>query len=726
VGTRGALAIFLSLASLGVALPSAGEEHAAGPPAPVPAALAKRIDQAIRAANERLLMALAARDPEAFDCRRVDWSWALGDAYARAGRAREARALAERLVVRACSDEQRLVTLYKARQWLPPADWEKLIAREAPLPRSAAVDEKLRRLDYDRRLERFYAAQKAGDAEAPQLFERVAAEVDRRRDAAAALAAAWLYYNGQRIGAAKDWFGRALQWRADSADARYGLALCAAKQGGYDEALQSASALPAGYPDRERLVQEAQLGKARAAHAAKRYDEAAALLREAGAQRPLPRYGRSLYGWNLLQLGDAEAAAAVFEQLHREQPDAESAQGRTLARQQRTQRMLEQKRFLAAARKDPELASSLGASGVAQLGASAAWRKKSGSEGTSRLRARLASLEGGIPLGASGDAFVRVDRVSLDSSALPANALVGSGGPGAYAFAPITEVEGIQPQLFARFERDTVWQLSLGLTPSGGPLAQHAFGRAERRAFTGWGLYDVAAFAEPVRESILSYAGLRDPYGGSAWGRVLRYGGEARALWLLPRSDWAVSAGARAATLRGESVADNDFVHADAGVGRNLGLRGFNYAVLGLETGFDRYRRNLSQFTLGQGGYYSPQRVLRGGVALNFLTEEQRGWIIRGRAAAGRVYRVQDDSPRFPLAPDGSSFAGSRDYGNDASIELSGIWQVAGQLQAGFVLGRSAAPQYNNTTGALVLRLLLEPRSALTSADLPARREATW
>ena len=729
--------IAASVASFAMAWPAAGQQP--------PRSFAERVDAAVRASDASALIALGRENPDAFGCARVGWAWALGEAYAKAKRPRDAQALAERLLEGSCTDDERLATLYKARGWIPAAEWATLVEREAPRPRSLEIDAKFRALQYDLRLAPFYAAQSAKDPQAARLFEALAGEVELRRDAGAALAAAWLYLNANDIPSANRWFGKALQWKPDAQDARYGLALCASREGRYADALKSARELPPGYPDRDRLMHDALLGDARSAYESKRYGDAAAELREARSLAPLPRYAQSLYGWSLLQAGDAEGAASVFEQLYREQPDEESAGGlvasvqrsgkgisslqalaateplASIFRREETRRMLDQKRFVSASRADAGLAPTLGSAGVPNASLATAVREKTGGEGTSQLRMRLSpSLEGGMPVGAASELFFRVDRVRLESGDLPANAQVGSGGPGPYAVAPVTEVDGVQPQLFLRMERESIWQLNLGLTPSDAPLQPHLFGRLERRAFAPWGLYDVAAFAEPVRESILSYVGWRDPYTGATWGRVLRYGAEARGLWLknLP---WAMGGSARWERLQGESVADNDHFHADASLGRNLGLRGFEYAALGVETRYDGYRRNLSPFTLGNGGYYSPQKALYGGVALNFQTEERRRWVVRGRWSAGRVSRVQDDAQFFPLAPDGRTFAGSRDYGNDTNVELSGIWQVSQRLQLGAVLARSRAPQYDSRTGALVLRVLFERRSAVTSADLPAR-----
>ena len=778
---------------------------------------AQRVRQAIETTDHAALIALAAEKRAAFGCDGIDWAWHLGEAYAKLNRASEAEALAEGLISSCADDNQRLATLYKARDWVAAAAWGRLIEREAREHRTPEVEKQYQRLRYGYRLGLFMTAQAQKEPDALNLFESIAGEVELDRDSGVALAGAWEYFNRSDLPRAQHWFERALEWKADAFDAHYGLALCALRDNRIGEADRHLRALPAEYAKRAELSRDVLVARARIAFDAKKYDEVIALLREAEtygplpryaiAQQawsllnrgdadaaaiferlhsenpdaestqglvhallararnahaagkfqesadllrraqsyaPLPRYGSAQYAWSLLDLGNAAGAAEIFERLYREQPDEEAAQGlvqsylragrdlssleplaqggplAAMIRQQDTQTKISRKQFLAARQSDPKLSESLGGAGTPRVGILAAVREKSGGEGTSRLRLTAApAVEGATAMGDAAELQVRVDRVVLDSGRLADNALVGSAGPGAYAVAPVTRVEGVQPRLFWRMEGDASWEANFGMTPSGGPLPEYAFGGIQRRSHTTWGQYDLAAFAEPVRESILSFVGLRDPYtGATSWGRVLRYGAEARGLWLtLP--DWVAGMHLRYEELSGHGVADNEHYVVDGGLGRNLGLRQFDYAVLGIEAGTHGYRRNLSQFTLGHGGYYSPQSVTRAGVAFNFLTSERQSWIASGRLSMGRAYRVQDEAPFFPLAPDGRTYPGSRDYGNDAMIELGAVWSVARQLQTGVLISRSVSPQYNNTIAGLLFRFLFEPRSTTVSTDLP-------
>ena len=110
------------------------------------------------------------------------------------------------------------------------------------------------------------------------------------------------------------------------------------------------------------------------------------------------------------------------------------------------------------------------------------------------------------------------------------------------------------------------------------------------------------------------------------------------------------------------------------------------------------------------------------GVAFDFMTEETKSWLVRGRMSTARVWKREDAAPLFPLAPDGRIYQGSRSIGYDASIRLSGVAQLSPRVQAGLAFGRGISPQFGDKLVMLELRILLEPRRGVVSADLPAVR----
>ena len=710
----------------------------------------ERVERAIASSDDVGLLQLAAENEKAFGCDRIDWAWALADAHARAGDAARAAAIAEDLVSRCTVDADRLATLYKARAWLPAAAWRSLLQREAPAARSPAIDEKYRRLVYDARAEHFGEARRVKDPVATELFAALAADIEAFRDPGTATAGGWLHLEASDTVQAAGWFAKALSWDPGATDARRGLALCALREKRFEDAIREAQALPQDTStSRSTLLQEALLGKAGDAYASARYTETLALLAEAAAHGQLPRHARAMQAWSWLHSGETVHAADAFATLYREAPDAESATGvlqshlragrdaelaelarsdplRTELRRHQARKSFDEKRFLAARSIEPETYSGRGAVATPQLTPYAAVRDKSGSSGLSQLRLGMYSIELGMPSGVAGEAYLRLDRVSLDSGPLPAKAPVGAALATDYTFGPVTHVTGMQPRFFWRHERDAAWQLDIGITPSGGAVAARPFGRVERQAYAAWGQYTFAGYVEPVRESILSYVGMRDPYSGAEWGRVLRHGLELRGLRLreLPLS---VSGRLRIERITGQGVADNSRIQIDAVAGRDLRLPGFDYAVLGLSAGAEHYQKNLGQFTLGHGGYFSPQRYVRAGLAFDFLTKEHRQWIVRGRVSAGRISKTLDAAPFFPLAPDSQCTAqpcvypSSHEHGTDAGVEASAVFRVSDRMQAGFMFSRSVSPQFTNNVAGVFIRLLWEPSGSALSVDLPSR-----
>jgi hypothetical protein len=221
-----------------------------------------------------------------------------------------------------------------------------------------------------------------------------------------------------------------------------------------------------------------------------------------------------------------------------------------------------------------------------------------------------------------------------------------------------------------------------------------------------------------VRESVLSYAGMRDPGGTGSWGRVFRHGVAVRGLW-LERSPWSIGARASAARLEGVRVADNTYLGADVSAGYDLRLAGFSYSSLSVNASWERYARNLSHFTVGHGGYFSPGRYRGIGAAFDFMTEENRAWMARGRASAARVDKREDAADYFPLAPDGRAYAGSRGVGNDLSLQLAAACALGRHVQVGVAIARGLSPQYRETQAMVQLRIVFEPRTRVASVDLP-------
>ena len=194
------------------------------------------------------------------------------------------------------------------------------------------------------------------------------------------------------------------------------------------------------------------------------------------------------------------------------------------------------------------------------------------------------------------------------------------------------------------FRRSRQWDLALGSTPLDfpranlvGDLTWHRQGE-DRHLRAG-------LVRHAVRESLLSYAGASDPASGRRWGGVTRGGLELA----FDRSlgGWGLYGEAGLYDLRGDGVRANRELKLQGGLFRDLIDRPERRLQLGANLLLRRFDHNLRHFTLGHGGYFSPQRY----AALTFpLTWDYRhaGLRLRLGAELGVQDYREDDSPVFP------------------------------------------------------------------------------
>jgi cellulose synthase operon protein C len=707
-----------------------------------------RARHAIDSGDAAGLIALAHEQPDAFGCGNIVFAWALAEAHAKLNQVAEAEATA-RALLECPNEDDRIATLYKARAWLPAGRWEQLVtmAQKSPhSPHSAQGEQKIRQMRYDYGLEQLVSASNAKEyGKATGLLAVLAPEIEARKDAATALLGAWSHYQLQQYDTAAAWFERALAWNAASDDARRGLALCAYQQKRYDAALTNVSAMSEHAEGRGDLMRDILIAQAQAAYTAHQYARSLELLATAKTQSNLPRHARLLTAWNHMELGQTDVAADEFSTLYREVPDRESAQGElaTLTRAGRdddlnqlaqseplaglvhdyqADRAFADKHFLKARALAPDRYASAGASAAPQITLFAATRSKSGDSGLSSMELQWwPALEAALSTGRMGELRLRVDRVTIDSGTLSNNAQVGRVPLGAagYAFAPTTKMQGLQPRLIWSDESTHQIQVEVGLTPSGGPVASAWTGRVDFRKRDAATYMELSAYRDSVRESMLSYVGLRDPYTGENWGRVLKSG--LQAITRVQMADgWSLNTQVQAESLSGEQVAHNSRAFGEIGAAYDFRLSGFDYAVVGADMNVDRYSKNLSHFTSGHGGYFSPQHYWRAGPFLDFRTAENRPWMMRGRVSAGRTGRTEDATPFFPLVPDGRMFNAVSGTGYAVDAEVGGVWRLSDTMQFGMQVSKRHSPQYSDYAILGFFRILFEPRKSVLSSDLPS------
>jgi tetratricopeptide (TPR) repeat protein len=188
--------------------------------------------------------------------------------------------------------------------------------------------------------------------------------------------------------------------------------------------------------------------------------------------------------------------------------------------------------------------------------------------------------------------------------------------------------------------------LMFGITPQGFPV--HNFtGGLRFRPLNG--PFTFMAQRDSVKDSILSYAGARDPGTGIVWGGVVSNTGTVQLKWdpspngRNSRVGMYISGGG--GFLQGRNVPDNWEAQGNAGVYGRI-VKGL---TLGVNAGGMHYDKNLRFFSLGQGGYFSPQEYGVASIPISYFARHRR-FEYRIRVSGGVQYISEDASLFYPTA----------------------------------------------------------------------------
>ncbi len=355
------------------------------------------------------------------------------------------------------------------------------------------------------------------------------------------------------------------------------------------------------------------------------------------------------------------------------------------------------------------------------LAVGAGARSKSGESGLSQLATTaLTVAELRAPEVWSSDLTASVQALQLDAGALARATPVGTfpTSPRNPRFAATTSLDAlIAPMLALRHEGWTSWRVELGSTPIGGPVSPLPTGRIELTQQTAHGEVRAEVRVQPIRESILSYTGIRDPYTGRAWGRVEDASAQVSTFQDLGH-DWGFNAHVLAGYLFGRNVEGNGHAGATLGLSRDLHFAGFRFASIGPRVSWEGYEQNLSHFTTGHGGYFSPEHIVEASLDVNFQTAEGRRALLAGHLGIGGQMNRQAAAPFFPQNSDGREYPGTSASSLVLSARLQAVLSLSDRWQLGANLELANSASYDDLAALIFLRFLLEPRSQVYRYDL--------
>ncbi|MBN8875582.1 MAG: BCSC C-terminal domain-containing protein [Rhodospirillales bacterium] len=190
-----------------------------------------------------------------------------------------------------------------------------------------------------------------------------------------------------------------------------------------------------------------------------------------------------------------------------------------------------------------------------------------------------------------------------------------------------------------------------------------------------------------VTDSLLSYAGTTDPSTGTKWGGVTRTRGHAQIEGSVQDANFYFGGGY--ALLEGTNVAQNHEYEFGAGGSYPIWRGQTDEVRLGVDVVYFAYDKNLRYFTLGQGGYFSPQSYFATLFPVRYTSKtDDLTWSIGG--ALGYQTYNEHSSPVFPNNPSLQSALVAQAASSSTTIQTS----FPSKSASGLVGGAEGSIQY--------------------------------
>ena len=338
---------------------------------------------------------------------------------------------------------------------------------------------------------------------------------------------------------------------------------------------------------------------------------------------------------------------------------------------------------------------------------------RSGHNGYDQLVRQEENLEASAAIGDNLRFVMAAKPVFLYSGAADGTATWRLGTAAAGAAFGSQSASGLagEAQLVGR-----TFGLMAGTSPQGFPVHNFTGGF---RLQPGGGPVTLLFSRDSVTDTMLSYAGVQDPSSGRVWGGVISNRFSAR----LNEGDAASGfyGGVGYEVLTGTGVADNKRIDGNVGTYWRVLNTPKGSLTVGASLFAMHYDKNLSYFTLGQGGYFSPQSYFLFSVPVTWEGKFDKKLTYKISGSLGSQHFSEDATPFFPinaaLQLNGNPYYAAQavtgaSYSLDArlSYRLTPNWLLSGILNANNTRNYSA-----QTIGVNVRYLFRQPQAAEVS-----------
>jgi tetratricopeptide (TPR) repeat protein len=260
--------------------------------------------------------------------------------------------------------------------------------------------------------------------------------------------------------------------------------------------------------------------------------------------------------------------------------------------------------------------------------------------------------------------------------------------------------------------------IALGYTPYEF-LVSNITGRFTWRP--GGGHFTLFGDRDSVKETQLSYAGLRDPgsatafFPGNIWGGVVSSGGGARIDLGNERSGFYLSADG--ADITGYHVLENRKYEGTMGAYFRVKVIP-RYGSLNVGATFFgmHYDHNELGLTYGQGGYFSPQSYFLAALPVSYTGHYKSDVHYSIAGSVGLQTFQSQSAPYYPLdrgteTDSGNpTFPSNSNTGLNYAVNSEGSYRIADHWYVGGFLSGNNTNNYNTVTGGFFVRYLFKPQ----------------
>lgn len=340
------------------------------------------------------------------------------------------------------------------------------------------------------------------------------------------------------------------------------------------------------------------------------------------------------------------------------------------------------------------------------------YSRNSGTGGISDFTAHTTMLQAEHPF-ADGRGFFRLDQVDVSAGTFTTrngsfDELFGSCDDANSGGCSRQTHQRDKGTALAAGWHNATWSADLGTTPLGFEVTNWTGGISWKTDVKQLGV-TLTASRRPIASSLLSYAGTRDPAvnGGKSWGGVVATGGSI-GLSYDQGGAHGVWGDISAHQITGENVADNSRERLMGGYYYKLINTDNRRATIGLNSMLWHYQKDLSDYTFGQGGYYSPQQYLSFSVPVTWR-QRTENWSFDLGGSVSWSHSKTDAQQRYPVNPgftlasnpsSASSSGGGTGYTLQAVIErrLTSNWFIGAGVDI------QQAKDYTPSHGLLYVR----------------------